>query len=195
MPDNLTQITDYLLEESRKKAGVILREAEKEAANIMAHTSAKALKEQAVIQKRYQKRAGELKETAVLKNQMDKHRILLGSRQHLIDQTLMKVRKKFEEQGAEEWLKYIGIMIEEGKKETDEEPVIQVPSSYYKETLAHFGDKYQVEERKIQSGFILSYHNFDLNYEVEHFFHYQKEEMEIAAMELLFHSEAESEFS
>lgn len=189
MQDNLKEITTYLMDESRSKATLIKQDANQKATEIVNAMVEKAKKEQGNVIKAYNKKAAEISEIANLKNNMDKHRILLSTKQELVDQTIHLVRERFENQSVHEWIKCMQMLIEEGKKETEELPTILVPIDYFEETKKAFDGEYNVEVRKIQSGFILSYSKFDLNYEVEHFFNYQKEELEVAAFELLFSSE------
>lgn len=184
--NNLNEITTYLVEDSRSQAEKIIENANIKAKSIIQHMVDKGMKEKPVIIKKYEKKAKEETEIFTLKNNMDRHRILLLTKQELVDKTIQKVRYKFENQSVSEWIKCMRMLIEQGKKETDELPTILVPNDYLEETKEAFGNDYNVMSHDIQSGFILSYSKFDLNYEVEHFFNYQNEELDVAAFELLF---------
>lgn len=187
----INEITSYLIEESNSKAEAMLQKAELSAKAIIDQQREKGEKEKASILKNYCKRVKEIENAEVLRINMERQKEILLAKQSLIDDVLEKVRVKFENQSIEDWIDFIKRLLEKAETETETaKPVICVSKEYYPKVKEAFLGEYETEIYDIKNGFILSYETYDLNYEVDHFLHYEREEMEILTSKLLFNGES-----
>lgn len=188
--NNINGLTGHLLTNSKQQAEEILQKARSEAEHIIHHAIKRGVKEKQEILKTYHKRAKAMEAANDLNLSMEEQRAVLLTKQALIDEVLKRVHVRFENQKVEEWIGYIKkLLVEVEIGIGEEKPVICVPKEYYEKAKEEFSGEYEVVVSPIRSGFILSYKTYDLNYEVEHFLHYQREEMEVLISDLLFSGE------
>jgi len=187
MMENSNQIMEMLLAESRQRAEEIIAEARRSAAQIITAAEEKAREECPGILEKYKKQAQDYVNREKLHSKMELQRSLLAVKQELVDKVIAQVHYQFINQGDKEWIELLQFLLEKCVDQTKTvKPTIVVPGSLEAQVKEVIGTAYPVVAGKQAYGFIFSFPDYDLNYESERLFTYQRETLEQMAARYLF---------
>lgn len=192
MNKNIQELTQMLINRAQQQAEQILADARHEAQRITADAEQKSKAECEAIRVDYQRQAAEYERREQIRLKMDQRRMLLSAKQQLIDQTVQQVYERLVGQTAEQWVELLGMVLARNPQDKGaQKPQIIVPAGLLAAVQAAVGTQYPVSVGQMQHGFIISYEQFDLNYEVDRLFSYQKEGFERQAAQYLFGDDAD----
>lgn len=133
---------------------------------------------------RYRNEAKFLGEQEFTKYQMNMKQEINSLKLSLIDKLLEECKNYYKTLSKENFLKLIKQALDDNN---GSHPRIEVESKYYDFIREQLGQDYQiVENQDMDSGFVLNYAQYDVNYEIDKLFLYHNQELTKIAMKLLF---------
>lgn len=189
MMNDMNAIVKVLLEGSRGKAERIQAEARAEAAELVTASLETAQGECAQIRCEYEEQALEAQRRSRLNEKMEMRRMLLSAKQALVDEAVDRIRERFMAQSPEEWVTLLTAQLARADTAVGK-PEIIVPRALAGAVQTAVGPEYTVTAGRMSHGFIFSFPEYDLNYEAERLFMYQKEALEREAARCLFEDDA-----